>query len=108
VLLYLVLAASMFGAFELQLPMSGLQQKLSSVSGDGAAGAFGMGLVGGFTAAPCTGPFLLGILGYVAQTKDVVVGSTLLFTYALGMGVLFWVLAAFAVRCPRAAGGWSG
>ncbi|MBK9031918.1 MAG: thioredoxin family protein [Myxococcales bacterium] len=100
VLLYLILAASMFGAFELQLPMA-LQQKLSSVSGDGAAGAFGMGLVGGFTAAPCTGPFLLGILGYVAQTKDVVVGSTLLFTYALGMGVLFWVLAAFAVALPK-------
>lgn len=100
VLLYLILAASMFGAFELQLPMS-LQQKLSSVSGDGAAGAFGMGLVGGFTAAPCTGPFLLGILAYVAQTKDVVVGSTLLFTYALGMGVLFWVLAAFAVALPK-------
>jgi thiol:disulfide interchange protein DsbD len=100
VLLYVVLAASMFGAFELQLPSS-VQQKLSSVSGDGAAGAFGMGLVGGFTAAPCTGPFLLGILGYVTQTKDVVVGSTLLFTYALGMGVLFWVLAAFAVALPK-------
>ncbi len=100
VVLYFVLAASMFGAFELQLPAS-LQQKLSSVSGDGAAGAFGMGLVGGFTAAPCTGPFLLGILGYVTQTKDVVVGSTLLFTYALGMGVLFWVLAAFAVALPK-------
>ncbi|MEZ4402247.1 MAG: cytochrome c biogenesis protein CcdA [Kofleriaceae bacterium] len=100
VLLYFVLAASMFGAFELRLPMA-LQQKLSSVSGDGAAGAFGMGLVGGFTAAPCTGPFLLGILGYVTQTKDVVIGSTLLFTYALGMGVLFWVLAAFAVGLPK-------
>lgn len=100
VLLYLVLAASMFGAFELQLP-SGLQQKLSSVSGDGAAGAFAMGLVGGFTAAPCTGPFLLGLLGYVAQTKDVAIGSTLLFTYALGMGVLFWILAAFAVSLPK-------
>lgn len=100
VLLYVILAASMFGAFELQLPSS-VQQKLSSVSGDGAAGAFGMGLVGGFTAAPCTGPFLLGILGYVAQTKDVVVGSTLLFTYALGMGVLFWVLAAFSVALPK-------
>lgn len=100
VLLYLVLAASMFGAFELQLP-AGLQQKLSSVSGNGAGGAFAMGVVGGFTAAPCTGPFLLGILGYVTQTKDVTVGSTLLFTYALGMGVLFWILAAFAVSLPK-------
>jgi len=100
VVLYLVLAASMFGAFELQLPMA-LQQRLSSVSGTGAGGAFAMGVVGGFTAAPCTGPFLLGILGYVTQTKDVAIGSSLLFTYALGMGVLFWVLAAFAVSLPK-------
>lgn len=100
VALYLILAASMFGAFELRLPM-GLQQRLSSVSGQGAGGAFVMGVVGGFTAAPCTGPFLLGLLGYVTQTRDVAIGSTLLFTYALGMGVLFWVLAVFAVSLPK-------
>lgn len=100
VLLYLVLALSMFGAFELQLPMA-LQNKLSSVSGEGVGGAFAMGVVGGFTAAPCTGPFLIGILGFVTKTQNVAVGSTLLFTYALGMGVLFWVLAAFAVALPR-------
>jgi thioredoxin:protein disulfide reductase len=60
-----------------------------------------MGLVGGFTAAPCTGPFLVGILGFVAQTGNVPIGGTLLFTYALGIGVLFWVLAAFAVSLPK-------
>jgi thiol:disulfide interchange protein DsbD len=100
VLVYVALALSMFGLFELQLP-SGLQQKLSSVSGHGAGGAFAMGVVGGFTAAPCTGPFLLGMLGFVTKTGNVAVGSTLLFTYALGMGVLFWVLAAFAVALPK-------
>jgi thiol:disulfide interchange protein DsbD len=100
VLLYLALAASMFGAFELSLP-SGLQNKLSSVSGEGIGGAFAMGVVGGFTAAPCTGPFLIGILGFVTKTQNVAVGSTLLFTYAIGMGILFWVLAAFAVALPK-------
>ena len=100
VLIYVALALSMFGAFELQLP-SGLQQKLSGVSGQGAGGASAMGVVGGFTAAPCTGPFLLGMLGFVTKTGNVAVGSTLLFTYALGMGVLFWVLAAFAVALPK-------
>ena len=100
VLLYLALSASMFGAFEISLPSS-LQNKLSSVSGEGVGGAFAMGVVGGFTAAPCTGPFLIGILGFVTQTQNVAVGSTLLFTYAIGMGILFWVLAAFAVALPK-------
>jgi thiol:disulfide interchange protein DsbD len=100
VVLYLVLAASMFGAFELNLPAS-WQAKLSSVGGQGYGGAFAMGLVGGFTAAPCTGPFLGGLLGFVTQTRDVVAGGSLLFVYALGMGVLFFVLAAFAVALPK-------
>lgn len=100
VLLYVALAASMFGAFDLNLPMS-LQEKLNKVGGKGFAGAFAMGLVGGFTAAPCTGPFLAGILGFVAQTHNTAAGAFLLFSYALGMGVLFWVLAAFAISLPK-------
>lgn len=100
VLLYVALAASMFGAFELNLPAS-WQARLSTVGGKGYAGAFGMGLVGGLTAAPCTGPILAGILGFVATTRDLVAGSTLLFTYAIGMGVLFWVIAAFTVSLPK-------
>jgi thiol:disulfide interchange protein DsbD len=100
VILYVVLAASMFGAFELNLPAS-WQAKLSSVGGQGYGGALAMGLVGGFTAAPCTGPFLGGLLGFVTQTRDVAVGGSLLFVYALGMGVLFFVLAAFAVSLPK-------
>jgi thiol:disulfide interchange protein DsbD len=98
--LYLALAASMFGAFELNLPAS-WQAKLSQVGGKGYGGAFGMGLVGGLTAAPCTGPFLIGILGYVASTRNVAAGGSLLFVYALGMGVLFLVVGAFAASLPK-------
>jgi thioredoxin:protein disulfide reductase len=100
VLLYAVLAASMFGAFELNLP-SGLQQRLARVGGRGYGGAFTMGMVGGFTAAPCTGPFLAGLLGWVAMSGRPVVGGTMLFTFALGMGVLFWVIAATSVSLPK-------
>lgn len=100
VIIYVALAASMFGAFELNLPAS-LQGKLSQVGGKGLGGAFTMGLVGGFTAAPCTGPFLAGILGFVAQTHNAAAGAGLLFAYAMGMGVLFWVLAAFAISLPK-------
>src|SRR5438067_2286501 len=62
------LAASMFGAFEIALPPA-LQQKLSSVKAAGFAGAFGMGLVAGIIAAPCTGPVLAGVLTYVAAQR---------------------------------------
>ncbi|NJM35372.1 MAG: hypothetical protein HC850_12435, partial [Rhodomicrobium sp.] len=51
VALYVALAASMFGAFELNLPSS-VQEQLNKVGGRGFLGAFTMGLVGGFTAAP--------------------------------------------------------
>ncbi len=100
VLLFAALAASMFGAFELNLPAS-WQARLNQVGGSGFRGAFAMGMVGGLIAAPCTGPFLLGLLTFVATTNSVIGGGSLLFVYALGMGVLFWVLAAFAMSLPR-------
>lgn len=100
VLLFCVLASSMFGAFELNLPQS-IQNRLNQVGGSGFRGAFAMGLVGGLIAAPCTGPFLLGLLTFVATTRNVVGGGSLLFIYAIGMGVLFWVLAAFAMSLPK-------
>ena len=100
VAVYLALAASMFGAFELNLPPA-LQQRLARVGGKGYGGAFGMGMVGGFTAAPCTGPFLAGMLGWVAMEGSVVRGSAMLFTFALGMGVLFWIIAATSVSLPK-------
>jgi len=100
VLLFCALAASMFGAFELNLPSS-WQNRLNQVGGRGFRGAFAMGMVGGLIAAPCTGPFLLGLLTFVATSRSVVGGGSLLFIYAIGMGVLFWVLAAFAMSLPR-------
>src|SRR3954470_19386047 len=100
VILFAALAASMFGAFELNLPSS-VQNRLNQVGGSGFRGAFMMGMVGGLIAAPCTGPFLLGLLTYVATTRSVIGGGSLLFVYALGMGVLFWVLAAFAMSLPK-------
>lgn len=104
VLLFLALAASMFGAFELNLP-SGLQARLNQVGGKGFGGAFAMGLVGGLIAAPCTGPFLAGLLAWVSTSGSAVTGGSVLFVYALGMGVLFWVLAAFSLSLPKS-GAW--
>jgi thiol:disulfide interchange protein DsbD len=100
----LALAASMFGAFEIALP-SGLQARLSTVKGAGFPSAFGMGLVAGLVAAPCTGPVLAGVLAFVATQRNAMMGFWLLFTYALGMGVLFFILGATSLRLPRS-GAW--
>jgi len=100
----LVLAASMFGAFELTLP-EGLALRLNSVGGAGLAGAFLMGSVAGFLAAPCTGPVLTGLLTFVATSRSTALGAGLLFVYALGIGVPFFLIGVFAVRLPKS-GAW--
>jgi thiol:disulfide interchange protein DsbD len=97
---FFAMGLSMFGAFELALPMS-LQGRLSRVGGRGFGGAFLMGLVGGIIAAPCTGPPLAGILAYVATTHDALYGFVLLATYAVGIGLPFWALAGFSMSLPR-------
>jgi thioredoxin:protein disulfide reductase len=98
------MAASMFGAFELQLPSS-LQARLSGVGGAGRAGAFAMGLVSGVIAAPCTGPVLAAALTFVAAKGSVAFGLGIMFTYALGMGLLFFLIGAFSISLPKS-GAW--
>jgi thiol:disulfide interchange protein DsbD len=98
--LFVAMAFSMFGAFELSLPQ-GLQERLNRVGGRGLGGAFLMGLVGGIIAAPCTGPPLAGILAYVATTRDALRGFGLMAVYAAGIGVPFWAIAGFSMSLPR-------
>jgi thiol:disulfide interchange protein DsbD len=102
--LFVALAASMFGAFELALPSS-LTNRLSTVGGVGFKGAFVMGLVMGLIAAPCTGPFLTGMVTVIATTKNVALGSAALFSFSLGLGVIFFIAGAFAVNLPKG-GAW--
>lgn len=103
-LFFVTMAVSMFGAFELALPTD-LQGRLSRVGGKGKLGAYLMGLVAGLIAAPCTGPPLLALLVFVSTQRSVFLGGSLLFVYALGMGLLFFVIAGFALRMPKS-GAW--
>jgi len=103
-LVLVVMAASMFGAFELSLPAS-LQQRLNGVGGAGRAGAFGMGLVAGVIAAPCTGPVLAAALTFIAAKGSVGLGLAIMFPYALGMGLLFFLIGAFSFSLPKS-GAW--
>ncbi len=94
------MAASMFGAFELQLP-SAWQSRLNAVGGAGRAGAFAMGLVSGIIAAPCTGPVLAAALAFVAAKGSIAFGLGIMFVYALGMGLLFFLIGAFSISLPK-------
>ncbi|MCZ6690064.1 MAG: sulfite exporter TauE/SafE family protein [Planctomycetota bacterium] len=105
--LFVLLAFSMFGVYEIRLP-SGLANRLQGGSNKGLLGAFFMGSVLGLVAAPCVGPFLGSILLYVGKSQDVAVGSLTLSSFGLGMGLPFLFLAIFSSRMasmPRA-GAW--
>lgn len=100
VAVFLAMAVSMFGAFDLTLPES-MMQRLSSVGGIGYGGAFLLGLVNGLVAAPCTGPVLTGILAFIGQTRDVGLGTIVGFAYSIGLGLPFWLVGTFAVALPK-------
>jgi thiol:disulfide interchange protein DsbD len=93
-LVFLLMAMSMFGAFELQVPAL-VSGRMSRVQGSGYPGAFLLGLVAGIVASPCIGPVLVAMLAYVGATGDAFLGFSLFFTFALGLGVLFVVLGTF-------------
>lgn len=97
---FVVLASSMFGAFEMVLPES-LMQRLSSVGGIGYGGAFVLGLVSGVIAAPCTGPVLTGILLWIGRTQNVALGAVVGTTFSIGLGIPFWLVGTFAVALPK-------
>jgi thiol:disulfide interchange protein DsbD len=102
-LVALVLAAmgaSMLGLFDLQLPSS-WQLRLNRVGGAGRAGAFAMGLVSGIVAAPCTGPVLAAALAFVAAQGSPALGASIMFAYALGLGLLFFLIGAFSLSLPK-------
>lgn len=98
--LFLILAASMFGAFDIDLP-SGLKNRLATVGGTGYKGAFFLGMCNALIAAPCTGPVLGFLLTWVGTTGNVAFGALALFIYALGVGLLFWLVGTFSVSLPK-------
>jgi thiol:disulfide interchange protein DsbD len=101
---FLVMAASMFGAFDLNLPGS-LQERLARVGGAGYGGAFAMGLVAGLIASPCVAAPLLSLLAVVATRAKPVEGFVIMGTYGLGLGWPFFVVAGFALSLPKS-GSW--
>ncbi len=91
--LFVLMALSMWGAFELQVPAF-IRNRFGTGKSHGYVGAFFMGMVAGIVASPCVGPVLVSILSFVSTTQNAVLGFTLLFTYALGLGLIFIAIGA--------------
>lgn len=98
----LVFAASLFGFWELRLP-SGLI-RATSKSYTGYFGTLFMGLTLGVVAAPCIGPFVLGLLTWVASTGSPWLGFLVFFTLSLGLGVPLFFLAVFSGQIEKLPG----
>lgn len=98
-LIFIVLSLSMFGVYEFQLPNS-LVMMAGGAKG-GLFGAFFMGLTMGIVAAPCIGPFVLGLVTYVAAKADVFLGFLLFFVLAMGLGLPYFLLAIFSGKIKK-------
>jgi thiol:disulfide interchange protein DsbD len=98
-LVLLTFASSLFGFWELRLP-SGMT-RAASKNYAGYFGTFFMGMTLGVVAAPCIGPFVLGLLTWVASTANPVFGFTVFFTLSLGLGLPLFVLAMFSGKLEK-------
>ena len=90
-LVLLILASSLFGYWEFRLPTSITTMAARPYAG--YAGSLFMGLTLGVVAAPCVGPFILGLLTWVAKMGDPLMGFLVFFTLSLGLGLPIFVLA---------------
>jgi thiol:disulfide interchange protein DsbD len=99
----LLFASSLFGFWELRLPT--LFTRVAARNYGGYFGTFFMGMTLGVVAAPCLGPFVLGLLTWVAGLADPVFGFIVFFTLSLGLGLPLFILALFSdrlLKMPRA------
>lgn len=94
--LLVALACSNFGWWQLRPPAALMQ--VAGRASDGLAGAFFMGLTMGIVAAPCIGPFALGLLLYVGAQQDVGLGFAMFLALGLGLGAPYILLAGAASR----------
>jgi len=88
------LALSMFGVWEIRPPA--FLAEMGGKNREGLFGAFMMGLTAGIIAAPCVGPFVLGLLTFVGEKGDPALGLVMFFTLAIGLGAPLVFLAVFS------------
>ena len=108
-LVFIALAFSMFGYFEIKLPQS-IQTKLNKTTDgkekQGIAGIAIMGFLSALIVGPCVAPPLAGALVYIGQTGDALLGGLALFVMSLGMGVPLLLIGLGAGKFMPKPGGW--
>ncbi|MEE9357769.1 protein-disulfide reductase DsbD [Candidatus Vondammii sp. HM_W22] len=106
---FVLLALSMFGFYELQLP-SRWQSKLSDTSnrqkGGSLTGVAIMGFLSALIVGPCVAPPLAGALVYIGQTGNAALGGMALFALAMGMGAPLLIIGTSAGKLLPCAGTW--
>ncbi|MDB6164588.1 MAG: thiol:disulfide interchange protein [Xanthomonadaceae bacterium] len=107
--LFVALALSSFGAFELQLPAA-LRSRLGAITdrqrGGSMAGVAAMGALSALIVGPCVAPPLAGAVLYIGQSHDPVFGGAALFLLAMGMGMPLLAFGAAAGRGMPTSGPW--
>ncbi len=106
VAIFVLLSLGMFGAYEFKLPDAWVSRLGGSRAG--FLGALFMGLTMGVIAAPCIGPFVLGLVAYVAARGEPVYGFLLFFFLSLGLGLPYLFLALFSgkIKLLPSSGQW--
>ncbi|HRC73827.1 MAG TPA: protein-disulfide reductase DsbD [Candidatus Competibacter sp.] len=107
--LFVLLALSMFGLYDLQLPAY-LQNRLVEWSnrqrGGHYVGVAVMGLLSALIVGPCVAPPLIGALTFITVTGDLLLGGVALFALSLGMGLPLLLIGASAGHWLPHAGHW--
>lgn len=106
-----VLALAMFDVFTLQAPagmQSALNQWINKIPGGRYGGVFVMGMVSALIVGPCVAAPLAGVLLFISQTGDLVLGGTALFAMAWGEGLLLLAVGASSGALLPKAGPWMG
>ncbi|GGD44159.1 thiol:disulfide interchange protein DsbD [Malaciobacter pacificus] len=107
--IFVALAFSMFGYYQIELPQS-IQAKINKTTdGKENQGIFGIAIMGFLSAlivGPCVAPPLAGALVYIGQTGDAVLGGLALFVMSLGMGVPLLLIGLGAGKFMPKPGGW--
>jgi len=107
--IFLILSLSMFGFYELQLP-AGIRNKLSNLSSEQKGGtlvaAAIMGALSALVVSPCVSVPVAGVLLYIAQTNDAVIGGVALYSLAIGMGIPLLIVGVGGGKLLPKAGVW--
>jgi len=108
-LIFFLMALSMFGLFNIQLPSS-IQSRLTTKSDNIKGGSFTMvfalGVISALILGACVSPVLISFLGVAIAKGDAILGATMMFAMALGMGVPLIILGFGAGKLLPKAGEW--